>query len=78
MFFHERLRELRKRSSYTQKQIAEILGMEPNAYQLYEYGKREPSISKLLLLAVVLDVSLDDLLCLDDFKKSLEVSADEH
>lgn len=52
--------------------------MEPNAYQLYEYGKREPSISKLLLLAVVLDVSLDDLLCLDDFKKSLEVSADEH
>ena len=78
MFFNERLKELRKQSPYTQKQLAEILGMEPNAYQLYEYGKREPSISKLLKLAVTLDVSLDDLLCLDDFKKSLEESSDEY
>lgn len=77
MFFPERLKELRKESSYTQKQLAEILGMEPNAYQLYEYGKREPNISKLLHLAVIFNVSLDDLLCLDDFKKSLEESADE-
>jgi len=77
MFFHERLKELRKQSPYTQKQLAEFLGMEPNAYQLYEYGKREPSIPKLLQLAVIFNVSLDDLLCLEDFKKSLETSADE-
>lgn len=77
MLFHERLRELRKQSPYTQKQLAEILGMEPNAYQLYEYGKREPNIAKLLQLAVTLNVSLDYLLCLEDFKKSLEVFADE-
>lgn len=77
MIFSERLKQLRKQSPYTQKQLAEILGMEPNAYQLYEYGKREPSIAKLLLLAVTFNVSLDDLLCLEDFKKSLEVSSDE-
>ena len=78
MFFHERLKELRKQSPYTQKQLANMLDMEPNAYQLYEYGKREPNISKLLRLAVIFDVSLDDLLCLEDFKKSLEVPSDEH
>ena len=78
MLFHERLKELRKKSSYTQKQLAQILGMEPNAYQNYEYGKREPNISKLLQLAVTFNVSLDDLLCLDDFKKSLEEPSDEH
>lgn len=69
MFFHERLKEIRKASPYTQKQVASMLGIEPNAYQLYEYGKREPSIEKLLKLAVIFDVSLDDLLCLEDFKK---------
>lgn len=78
MFFNERLKELRKQSPYTQKQIAEILGMAPNAYQLYEYGKREPNISKLLQLAILFNVSLDDLLCLNDFKKSYEVRADEY
>lgn len=77
MFFHERLTELRKQSPYTQKQMAELLKMETNAYQLYEYGKRQPNITKLLQLAVIFDVSLDDLLCLEDFKKSLEAGADE-
>lgn len=74
MFFHERLKELRKSSPYTQKQIAGMLGIEPNAYQLYEYGKREPNIEKLLTLATIFDVSLDDLLCLEDFKKEREGS----
>lgn len=77
MFFHEKLREVRKCSPYTQKQLAEILGIETNAYQMYEYGKREPNIAKLLRLAVIFNVSLDDLLCLEDFKKSLEESVDE-
>jgi len=78
MSFHDRLRQLRQQSPYTQKQVAAILGMEPNAYQLYEYGKREPSIGKLLRLAVLFDVSLDDLLCLGDFKTSLAESSEGH
>ncbi len=71
MVFHERLRELRAESPYTQKQLAKMLGVVETAYQMYEYGTRAPNIEKLLQLAVIFDVSLDDLLCLEDYRRSL-------
>ena len=77
MKFHERLKELRLGSMYYQKDIAEIIGVTPVAFRKYEQGAREPSIEKLLKLAVLFNVSLDDLLCLEDYKKSHEESAGE-
>ena len=78
MKFCERLRELRKQSSVTQKEIAQQLGIHVVTLQQYERGVREPNIETLLKMTILFIVSLDDLLCLEDFKHSHEVSADEH
>lgn len=77
MKFHEKLQLLRQSSGYTQKQIAEMLSMTSNAYQLYEYGKREPNIEKLIMLSVIFNTSLDSLLCREDWLKSHEGFFDE-
>ena len=77
MKFNERLRELRKNSPFMQKEIAEKIGVTTIALRQYEQGTREPSIEKLLKLAILFDVSLDDLLCLEDFKNSLSTLSDE-
>ncbi|MCX4316323.1 MAG: helix-turn-helix transcriptional regulator [Lachnospiraceae bacterium] len=78
MKFNERLRELRQQSPIMQKDIAEILGISTITLRQYEQGTREPNIDKLLRIAILFNVSLDDLLCLADFKSSLSASSDEH
>ena len=78
MKFNEHLRELRQRSSLLQKNVAELLGVSTITYRQYEQGSREPNIVKLLKLAIIFNVSLDNLLCFEDFKTSHEVSVDEH
>lgn len=70
MKFHERLRELRQQSQFMQKEIAEKLGISAITLRQYEQGTREPNIDKLLQLALIFNVSLDYLLCLEDFKKA--------
>ena len=77
MKFHERLKEVRISRGKTQKQMAELLSMATNAYQRYELGTSEPNIKKLLQISAILDVSLDLLLCREDYLKSLEADADE-
>ena len=72
--FNEKLKEVRQYRGKTQKQMAELLSMAPNAYQRYELGTSEPNIQKLLRISAILDVSLDVLLCRDEF---LAKSADE-
>lgn len=59
MEFKTRLKELRKESPCTQKDIAEKLGISVSAYQYYEVGKNEPNIEKLKILADMFDVTLD-------------------
>ena len=73
MKFNERLRQLRQNSSLMQKEIAESIGISTITLRQYEQGTREPNIEKL---AIIFDVSLDDLLCLEDFKDSLSTSVD--
>ena len=77
MEFHKKLQLLRQSAGYTQKQMAERLAIAPNAYQQYEYGKREPNIEKLLMLSAILNTSLDSLLCREDWIKSHEGFFDE-
>ncbi len=59
MSFSERLVELRKNHSLTQKQVYEGVGMSPLGYQRYEYGQREPAYKQLISLADFFNVSLD-------------------
>ena len=78
MQFHEKLKELRISKGLTQHSMAEQLKINDRSYQNYEYGKREPDIKSLILLSAILSISLDDLLCRDDYLNSLEASSDEH
>ncbi len=73
--FNEKLKEIRQSRGKTQKQMAELLSMTPNAYQKYELGTSEPNFQKVLTISAILDVSLDVLLCRDEF---LAKYADEH
>ena len=77
MTFNQRLKQSRQSVNLTQKQVAEHLGMTPNAYQKYELGSLEPNLSKLVQLADLFHVSTDYLLCRDEFPHSHEVDVDE-
>ncbi len=73
--FNKKLQEIRKSRGKTQKEIAELLDVSWITYQRYELGKSEPNIQKLLSISAILDVSLDVLLCRDEF---LAEHADEY
>lgn len=57
--FSNRLKQIRSHTDYTQREIAKHLGVSERAYQHYEAGTREPSISQLIALADYFNVSLD-------------------
>lgn len=59
MTFSERLIYLRKERKISQKKIAEAIGMSEQAYQKYEYNKREPAYQKLIAIAEYFNVSID-------------------
>ncbi len=67
MRFHERLRALRKQSPITQKDIATKIGVSPRTFQQYELGKIEPNIEKLILLSQIFNVTIDFLVCRNEY-----------
>lgn len=58
----ENLVELRKLYGYTQKAVAEKLGIAYQSYQAYERGVAVPSLQNFIKLAKIYDVSCDELL----------------
>lgn len=72
MAFSDSLKRFRKDLSLTQKQVAEAIGIQTNAYQAYEYGKSKPSIEVLEKIAIAFKVSADYLLGLDETRNSQE------
>ena len=59
MYFYQRVRDIREDSDLTQQDIAEVLGITRQQYQLYESGKREMPMHLFIKLADHYDVSLD-------------------
>ncbi|GFI49487.1 HTH-type transcriptional regulator ImmR [Lachnospiraceae bacterium] len=76
--FSNRLNETRKAKGFTAQNMADQLGLTLRSYQFYESGKRSPSLDTLVKIANILDVSIDYLLCRDDFLQSRGVSFDGH
>lgn len=76
--FKKRLREARMSCGLTQQKMADKLKVSLNAYQKYEQAERSPSLDCLVSIADILNVSVDYLLCRDDFIKSHEAPSDEH
>ena len=59
MNFNERLKSERKSHDFTQKFVADNIGVSLRAYQQYEQGKFEPNIERLVKLAELFDTTID-------------------
>ena len=57
-----KLRALRQKNGWTQKQMAEMLHINRSTYAYYETGATQPDLDMLCRIARLFDVSLDDLL----------------
>ena len=66
MSFSDRIIQLKKERKLLQKDIASSVGLSLRAYQYYEKGQKEPTLSVLLRLTDYFDVSLDYLVGLSD------------
>lgn len=60
--FSQILKNLRKNSGYTQKELSELLGVGQTTVANYENGVRIPDIGILVAIANVFNVSLDELI----------------
>ncbi len=56
------LKRLRDQYHYTQKYVAEQIGISCQSYQAYEWGVTVPKLKHFIQLAKLYDVSLDDLI----------------
>ncbi|MDV5976583.1 UNVERIFIED_CONTAM: helix-turn-helix transcriptional regulator [Streptococcus canis] len=72
--FPERLKELRKKSNLTQKDMAEYFGTSQPSYQAWESGKRNPNSESLDKIANFFNVSTDYLLGNTDIKNPDEIN----
>ncbi|CUX27944.1 MULTISPECIES: helix-turn-helix domain-containing protein [Clostridia] len=64
--FSERIIQLKKEKKLLQKDIAHDLGISLRAYQHYEHGEKEPTLSNIVKICNYFDVSADYLLGLSD------------
>ena len=62
MEFSERLKELRKKSNFTQVEVAEKLGISQPADASWERGVKKPTQENLIKISQVLNVTVDYLL----------------
>ncbi|MBR2302282.1 MAG: helix-turn-helix transcriptional regulator [Clostridia bacterium] len=60
--FQERLLALRKEFEYTQREVAQMLGISQPSYIRYENGTSQPNLQTLAKIADIFDVSADYLL----------------
>lgn len=60
--FGTRLRQIRERYGFTQKQFAEKIGSDERGIRRYESGERKPGLDVILSILDNVDVSADYLL----------------
>jgi len=56
------IRFYRKQESMTQEQLAKLLKLDRTTIAGYESGKHEPSLSIVIAMAKIFDISVDELL----------------
>ncbi len=72
MYFYRRLKDIREDSDKKQEEIALVLNITRQQYQLYESGKREMPMHQFAILAKYYNVSLDYLSGLIDTPRRLK------
>ena len=71
-----RLRKIRKEKELRQEDVANYARVNIRAYQNYERGTQEPTLSRLAKIAEILDVSMDYLVGLSDARTSSRVATE--
>lgn len=71
MYMYQRLKDIREDADKKQEDIARILNITRQQYQLYESGKREMPMHHFVILAEYYNVSLDYLAGLIESPKRL-------
>jgi transcriptional regulator with XRE-family HTH domain len=71
MYIYQRLRDLREDNDKKQEDIARVLNISRQQYQLYESGKRELPMHHFITLSRYYNISLDYLAGLTDTPKKL-------
>ncbi len=66
MKFNEILREVRRESGMTQKDVYTVLQVSPNCYASWEQGRTQPDIENIKKLCAIFEVSADYLLGIED------------
>ena len=72
MYTYQRLKDVREDADKKQDDIAKILDITRQQYQLYESGKREMPMHHFITLAKYYNISLDFLSGLTDTPKKLK------
>ena len=72
MYVYQRLKDTREDLDKKQEDIAQVLNITRQQYQLYESGKREMPMHHFITLAKYYNVSLDYLAGLVDKPKKLK------
>lgn len=67
MSFQQRLNHTRKECGFTALRMSEILGVSIRTYRNWESGHACPSLETLVKIADLFNVSIDYLLCRDEF-----------
>ncbi|MCI8582708.1 MAG: helix-turn-helix transcriptional regulator [Dorea sp.] len=62
-----RLRELRTKKGFTQKEISELAGIPYSTYSNYENNNREPSLEQLKKIADALEIKILDILDINEY-----------
>ena len=75
--FGNRLNRVRKSQGFTAQQMADSVDVGLHSYRKYESNDRQPSYEILIKLADKLNVSVDYLLCRDNFLQVHEDFSDE-
>ncbi len=71
MYVYQRLKDIREDADKKQEDIASVLNITRQQYQLYESGKREMPMHHFIVLAKYYNVSLDYLAGLVDNPRKL-------
>ncbi len=72
MYFYQRLKDIREDLDKKQEDIASVLNITRQQYQLYESGKREMPMHHFVTLAEYYNISLDYLAGVVDTPKKLK------
>ena len=74
MYYYQRIRDVREDNDLSQQQVADLLDITRQQYQLYESGKREMPMHLFIVLAKHYDVSLDYLAGLKTHREEEEIT----